>query len=154
MSKLFAIILGLQLMFFPVQKAHAGIVPGMEQITGIAIAAVGVGIAMKCPITFPSLLLYMAGSAVYLMGEMQGGKAQKKSLEDSDASVKDLAEKKKEGGEVQLATLEAQLKDKKEKKKVADGRAKWSGAAAAMMLAAAGLALAESLIPPTFGLTK
>lgn len=144
MKKLFAVIFALQLIILPVPKAHAMV--GMEQITGIAIAAVGVGLVGACKPMTPSIMLYVAGAAVYLIGEMTGGKEQKQSLEESNAEMEQLKQAKEQGGEVQLASLEAQLKDKKEKLKLAKKRKAWAAASSAMMLAAAALAAAE-LIP-------
>ncbi len=145
MRKLFTILIALHLMLIPMPARAAGIT---GQLTGIAIASVGVSLAAACGLKSPSLLLYIAGAAVYLMGEMNGGKAQKDQLEATDKSMEELRASGVKGGEVQLKSLEAQLKDKEEKLKLAQKRSKWIGAAAMMFTAAAALAAAEFLYPP------
>lgn len=145
MRKLFAILIALHLMLIPM-PARAGGITG--QLTGIAIASVGVSLAAACAVKSPSLLMYIAGAAVYLMGEMNGGKAQKQQLEDTDKTLEQLRANGVKGGEVQLKSLEAQLKDKEEKLKLAQKRSSWIGASAMMFTAAAALAAAEFLYPP------
>jgi hypothetical protein len=147
MKKLFAVLIAFQLMIIPIPAQAKGMT---SQLTGIAIGAVGVSLAAACKLKSPSLLMYIAGAAVYLMGEMNGGKAQKKQLEDTNKDMDELSKKGEMGGEVQLASLEAQLKDKEEKLKLAQKRSKWAGAAQMMFLAAAAMAAVE-ILPESLG---
>jgi hypothetical protein len=144
MKKLFVILIALHLMILPM-PAHAG---GMGQITGIGVASVGVALVAACPIKSPSILLYMAGAAAYLMGEMAAAKQQKQQLKNKEAETKKLEEDGKMGGETQLATMEAQLKSKQEELKLANSRKMWAMAAVAAITAAAVASAIE--IPPFF----
>ncbi len=146
MKKLFTILVAFHLMILPMPKAHA--IGGMGQITGVAVASVGVSLAKACGIKSASLMLYIAGAAAYLMGEMAAAKAQKQQLKNKEDETKKLQEDGKMGGETQLATLEAQLKAKEEELKLANKRKMWAMAAMAAFIAAAAVAVME--IPPYF----
>ena len=145
MKKLFAILFALHLMIFPISEANAG---GMGQITGVAVASVGVALVAACPIKSPSILVYMAGAAAYLMGEMAAAQAQKQKLKTDEEETKKLQESGKMGGEVQIATLEAQIKSKEEELALAKKRSMWAMAAVAAFTAAAVTSMVE--IPPLF----
>lgn len=144
MKKLFAIIFGLQLMLAPIPTAHAGGIGSMaNQLRGIAIASIGATIITTCKLgaLSPSLKIFMGAALVYAAGELAAGKGQKSSLESKSSEVDSTMGGK--GGKTQLETLEAQLKDKEEKKKVADKRAMFTAASMALMLAAAVVAITE-----------
>ncbi len=108
-----------------------------NQLRGMAIAGFGATILAACPLgaLAPSVKLFMAAGVVYLLGEITAGKKQKGEIEGENKEVEGTLGG--QGGETQLATLEAQLKDKEEKKKVADKRAMFTAASMALMAAAA-----------------
>ncbi len=144
MKKLFAVLIAFHLLILPMPKAHASGIGGMaNQIRGMAIAGVAATIITACPLGTMSLSMkiFMAGGLVYLLGELAAGGSQKEPLDKEGKKVE--ATTKGEGGETQLATLEAQLKDKEEKKKVADKRATFTAASMALMTAAAIAAVTE-----------
>lgn len=144
MKKLFTLIFAFQLILIPVPRAHAGGIAGMaNQLRGIAIGSIGATIITSCKLgaLSPSLKIFMGAALVYLAGELAAGKGQNKSIDDENKKVDGTT--KGQGGETQLATLEAQLKDKEEKKKVADKRAMFTAASMALMTAAAVVAVTE-----------
>lgn len=143
MKKLFAVLFALHLMILPIPAQAM-----TKQLTGIAIGAVGVSAAASCALKSPSLLMYIAGAAVYLMGELQGGKEQKQQLDDSKNELERIKANGNKGGEIQLESLKAQLKDKEEKRRLAKKRSGWAGAASMMFTAAAAMAVTE--IPMEF----
>jgi hypothetical protein len=145
MKKLFTIFTALYLMILPVSNANAS---GMGQITGIAVASVGVALVAACPIKSPSILVYMAGAAAYLMGEMAAAKAQKAKLKKDEEETKKLQESGRMGGETQKATIEAQIKSKEEELALAKKRSMWAMAAVAAFTVAAVTSMKE--FPPIF----
>lgn len=154
MKKLFFMILALQLVILPVPVSHAGGIAGMaNQLRGMAIAAVGTTVLTSCKLSAisTSIKIFAAAAVVYLAGEMMAGKSQKGTLEDKSAEMDSSLGGK--GGDTQLKALEAQLKDKEEKKKVADKRKMFTAASMALMTAAAVVAVTEIprqyTIPPT-----
>lgn len=142
MKKLFAFLIAFHLMVIPM-KAHA--IGGMSQITGIAVASVGVTLALSCKITTPSMLLYMAGAAAYLMGEMAEAQAHKKKTDDANKEADDLKNSGIRGGELQKASIEAQLKQKEEDLKLAKKRQTYATAATVAFIAAAAVSSVEFL---------
>lgn len=146
MKKLFAVLCALHLMILPVSNAHA--IGGMGQITGIGVASVGVALAGACKLKTPGILIYMAGAAAYLMGEMAAAKAQKQQLKNEEDETKKLQESGVRGGELQKAALEAQIKSKEEELALAKKRSMWAMAAVAAFTAAAAVSAME--IPPFF----
>ena len=145
MKKLFTILVALHLMILPVSNANAG---GMGQIVGIGVASVGVSLVASCKLKSPSVLIYMAGAAAYLMGEMAAAKAQKQKLKNEEEAAKKLEADSKSGGETQKATLEAQIRGKEEELALAKKRSMWAMAATAAFTAAAVLSAVE--LPPFF----
>ncbi|MES2529305.1 MAG: hypothetical protein V4598_19615 [Bdellovibrionota bacterium] len=144
MKKLFAVLIAFHLMLLPVPPAHAGGIGAMaNQIRGMAISGIGATILAVCPLGALSLSvkLFMAAGLVYLLGELAAGGGQKSSIESENNKVDGTT--KGQGGGTQLATLEAQLKDKEEAKKVADKRAMFTAASMALMTAAAVAAATE-----------
>ncbi len=144
MKKLFAVLIAFHLIILPIPRAHASGLAGMaNQVRGMAIAGIGATILTTCPLGALSLSvkLFMAAGIVYLLGELAAGKSQKGSIEGENEKVDQT--KGGRGGETQLATLGAQLKDKEEKKKVADKRALFTAASMALMTAAAIAAVTE-----------
>ena len=80
------------------------------------------------------------------MGELSGGGAQKKTLDEKDKELTDLQQNGSiRGGDLQRKALEAQLKDKEEKLKLAEKRSKWIGAANMLFMAALATAALEIL---------
>ncbi len=146
MKKLFTFIFALHLMILPVSNAHA--IGGMGQIVGVGVAAVGVGLVGACKLKTPGVLIYMAGAAAYLMGEMAAAKAQKAKLKEQEDETKRLQASGTKGGEVQLESLKAQLKSKEEELALAKKRSMWAMAASVAFIAAAAVSAME--IPPFF----
>lgn len=144
MKKLFTLIFAFQLIVFPMPKAQASGIGGMaNQLRGIAIASIAVQALMACKLgaMATSLKIFMGAGLVYVAGELTAGKSQKGSIESENSKMDSSLGGR--GGETQLASMEAQLKDKKEKKKVADKRATFTAASMALMTAAAVVAITE-----------
>lgn len=139
MKKLLTLLIAFHLLVLPV-KAHAS---GMGQLVGIGVAAVGVTLALNCKIPTPSMMLYMAGAAAFLMGEMNAAKSHKSGTEESNKEAEDLQKSGVRGGELQKKALEAQLKQKERDLSLAKKRQMWSTAAAVAFIAAAAISALE-----------
>lgn len=165
MKKLFAIIFSLSLIMAPVGntgKAHAAGAPGgmLQQLFGIGTGIVGSTILTKCTMGSmqASVMIFMAGSVVYILGEMMTAKDKKKSL---DAQATDLAEFKQgqtgvAGGDVQREILDKQIESEEENLKVIQKRKKFVTATLVVYAAATIMAIIENWwrLPPPAGLAK
>ena len=152
MKKLFATLLSLHLILAPVPAMAAG--GGIaKQILGIANSIVGSTVIVKCALASmqPSLMVYMAGSLVYVASELAGGNKQKEQQKKQSQSLDSLKANMTEGGDYQKGAIDAQLKDEKDKLEVIQGRRKWMMATKAIYATATALAIMEyirSVTPP------
>src|SRR3989344_2718511 len=152
MKKLFATLLSLHLILAPVPALAAG--GGIaKQILGIANSIVGSTVIVKCAMASmqPSLMVYMAGSLVYVASELAGGNKQKEQQKKQSQSLDSLKANMTEGGDYQKGAIDAQLKDEKDKLEVIQGRRKWMMATKAIYATATALAIMEyirSVTPP------
>ncbi len=160
MKQLFTILMSLNLILAPVALAADGTqktgdefranpnakggMDFMKNIMSIGTGIIGVNALMTCKTavgTAPSIYVLAAGSAIFIMSELLGGKAHNDYLRKSAADLKMVEEKLKKsggGGEVQLASLEAALNNEKEILKFINKRKMW--ATATMAVYAAGIA--------------
>lgn len=157
MKKIFATLLSLSLILGPMPAAHAGGGGIAKQILGIANSVVGSTIIVKCAMASmqPSLMVYMAGSLVYVAAEISGGNKQKKQEKKQSKNLDNLKSNMTEGGDYQKGVLQAQLNDEKDKLEVIQGRRKWMMATKAIYATATGLAIYEwirQFPPPPAGI--
>ncbi|WP_408095380.1 hypothetical protein ACJVC5_10075 [Peredibacter sp. HCB2-198] len=154
MKKLFAVILSLSLIIAPVPVAHAGAGGIAKQILGIANGVVGAAVITKCKLasTQPSILIYMAGSIVFVAAEVAGGKKKTKDVESQAQSLDQLKANMKEGGDYQMAAIEERIKDEKSTLSFIQKRRKWMMATKAIYAAATAMAALEIVMqsPPIF----
>lgn len=168
MTKIFAVLMSLQLIIAPVALAQdtgdqfRSNPEGkkgpdiMNQITTMAVTAVGTA-TMSCPMLppAPSIALFAAASLAYVASEVMGGKDQDKFHNKKMADMEMMEEKLKGtgaggGGEVQKETLEMALAEEKDILAIINKRKKWTKTVSTMYKAAAAAAaieLALSLIP-------
>lgn len=157
MKKLFATLLSLHLILAPMPALAAGGGGGIaKQILGIGNSIVGSTVIVKCAMASmqPSLMVYMAGSLVYVASELAGGNKQKEQQTKQSQTLDNLKANMTEGGDYQKGAIDAQLKDEKDKLEVIQGRRKWMMATKAIYATATGLAIMEyimSLPPPPAG---
>ncbi len=159
MKKLFATLLSLHLILAPVPALAAGGGGGgiAKQILGIANSIVGSTVIVKCAMASmqPSLMVYMAGSLVYVASELAGGNKQKEQQKKQSQSLDSLKANMTEGGDYQKGAIDAQLKDEKDKLEVIQGRRKWMMATKAIYATATALAIYEwirQFPPPPAGI--
>ncbi len=158
MKKLFATLLSLHLILAPVPALAAGGGGGIaKQILGIANSIVGSTVIVKCAMASmqPSLMVYMAGSLVYVASELAGGNKQKEQQKKQSQSLDSLKANMTEGGDYQKGAIDAQLKDEKDKLEVIQGRRKWMMATKAIYATATALAIYEwirQFPPPPAGI--
>lgn len=126
-----------------------------KQILGIGNSIVGSTVIVKCKMASmqPSLMVYMAGSLVYVASELAGGNKQKEQQKKQGQTLDSLKANMTEGGDYQKGAIDAQLKDEKDKLEVVQGRRKWMMATKAIYATATALAIMEfikSITPPDF----
>lgn len=145
MKKLLAILLSFYLIASPTAAVAGGGGSYAKQILGIANGIVGSSIIVKCSMASmqPSLMAYMAGSVVYIMAEIMGGKDQKKKMEEQAKKLDEIKATMKEGGDYQKASIDAQLEDNKKTLEHIKKRRKWIMAVKAIYAVAVGLAIYE-----------
>lgn len=98
----------------------------------------------------PSSIAFIAGSLIYLLGEISSGKAQKDSIKKRSEDLKLAQEKMAGGGDAQKMALEEALKEQEETLKFIKKRKAFMTALSVAWVAAAGLAILENfplLIP-------
>lgn len=135
MKKLFAVIFSLSLILAPVPSvstAHAGGSGGYaKMILGLANGIVGTVIITNCR-DIPSMTfdhyIYMAGSLVYIAGEILTGKKKGSDIDSNNKAAEECKAKMVEGGDYQRCTLEAQKKDEESTKEFIDKKMKWTKA--------------------------
>ena len=157
MKKLFAVILSLSLIISPIpmiSDAHAKMEVSYSKIAlGMANGIIGSTIMLKCKLTFsqPSLMIYLAGSLVYVAAEIMGGKSKAKDIEQTAKNIEELKKNMKEGGEFQKATVEAQLQSERSNLSHVQKKRKWMGITKTvytLAVVAAGVEFILSKIPP------
>lgn len=144
MKKLFAIILSLGLIMAPVpvvSNAHAAGGGGYaKMILGLANGIVGTVIITNCK-DVPSMTfdhyIYMAGSLVYIAGEILTGKKKGSDIDSNNKAAEECKAKMKEGGDYQRCTLEAQKKDEESTKEFIQKKMTWTKATLAVYSLAA-----------------
>lgn len=161
MKKLFAIILSLSLIIgpVPVARASGGGAGGIaKQILGIANGIVGSAVITKCKLasTQASILVYMAGSLVFVAAEIAGGKKKNQDSANQAQSLDQMKAGMKEGGDYQMAAIDAQIKNEKSNLEFIEKRRKWMMATKAIYAAATALAVLEIWwsFPPPAGIAK
>lgn len=157
MKKLFATLLSLSLILGPMPTAHAAGGGIAKQILGIANSVVGSTVIVKCQMASmqPSLMVYMAGSLVYVAAEIAGGQKQKKQEKKQGENLENLKANMTEGGDYQKGVIQAQKKDEEDKLEVIQGRRKWMMATKAIYATATALAIYEwirQFPPPPAGI--
>lgn len=143
MKKLFAIILSLVLILAPVpvvNTAHAAGGGGMAKMAlGLANGIIGTTIVTNCrdfTMTFDHYI-YMAGSLIYVAGEILTGKKKGSDIDSQNKAAEDCKAKMKEGGDYQRCTLEAQKKDEESTKAFIEKKMMWTKATLAVYSLAA-----------------
>lgn len=130
----------------------------VKQVLGIANSVVGSTIITKCVMSTqqPSLMVYLAGSLVYVAAEISGGNKQKEQKKKQAQSLDQLKSNMTEGGDYQKGAIDAQLKDEKDKLEVIQGRRKWMMATKAIYATATALAIIEIILSysPPVGILK
>lgn len=162
MKKLFAIILSLGLIMAPipsVSTAHASGQSGgyLKVLLGMSNGIVGSTILMKCTMgaSQPSLVLYLAGSLVYVAAEILGGKNKQKAVGMNAEQLDQLKATMKEGGDYQRASLEMQLKNEEDNLKHIQKKLQWMNATKVIYTIAAVVAIIEWILsfpPPPAGI--
>lgn len=157
MKKLFATLLSLSLIIGPMPAAHASGGGIAKQVMGIANSVVGSTVIVKCQMASmqPSLMVYMAGSLVYVAAEISGGNKQKKQEKKQGENLENLKANMTEGGDYQKGVIQAQQQDEKDKLEVIQGRRKWMMATKAIYATATALAIYEwirQFPPPPAGI--
>lgn len=145
MNKLFAVILSFSLIIGPVPAAHAGAGGIAKQILGIGNGIVGAAVITKCKLgtSQPSVLIYMAGSIVFVAAEIAGAKKKSKDVEKQSQSLDEMKAQMKEGGDYQMAAIEERIKDEKSTLEFIQKRRKWMMATKAIYAAATAMAVIE-----------
>lgn len=161
MKKLFAIILSFVLIIAPMPVAHAqggGVASYAKQILGMANGIIGGAILTKCRMGSmqTSLYIYMAGSLVFLAGEILGGKKKQKAVDDQSQNLDALNANMAEGGDYQMAAIDAQITDEKSTLEFIEKRRKWMMATKLIYTAAMIMAILEIWwrLPPPAGISK
>lgn len=116
-----------------------------KQVLGIANGVVGAAVITKCKMASmqPSLMIYMAGSIVFVAAEVAGGKKKTKDVESQAQSLDQLKANMKEGGDYQMAAIEERIKDEKSTLEFIQKRRKWMMATKAIYAAATAMAILE-----------
>lgn len=136
MKKLFAVILSLGLILAPMpvlNDAHAQSKGGSyaKMILGLANGIVGSVIITNCKdiprLTFDHYI-YMAGSLVYIAGEILTGKQKGADIDGNQKAVEKCQAEKKDGGDFQKCTLLAQKQDEESTKSFIEKKMKWTQA--------------------------
>lgn len=129
-----------------------------KQILGIANGIVGASVITKCKLasTQASILAYMAGSLVFVAAEVAGGKKRNKDSANQAQSLDQMKAGMKEGGDFQMAAIDAQIKNEKSNLEFIEKRRKWMMATKAIYAAATTLAVLEIWwsFPPPAGIAK
>lgn len=163
MKKLFSVILSLVLIIAPVGNtgtAHASDGGGLlKQLLGIGNSIMGSMILTKCKMgaSQPSLYIYMAGSIIYMIGEISAGKAKKDGLDSQAQRLADLkANSGKDTSGIQRDAIDMQILSEEDNLKVINKRRGFAKATVAVYLAATIMALLEGwwAIPPPVGMGK
>src|SRR5690606_2352890 len=103
-----------------------------------------------------SVMLYLAGSLVYVASEIAGAKKKANNIDDQAVKLDQLKVEMKEGGDYQKAAIQAQLDDEKSNLEFIEKRRKWLLATKAIYTAAIAMAIIEFWwsFPPPAGLGK
>lgn len=137
MKKLFAVILSLGLILAPMpvlNDAHAQSKGGSyaKMILGLANGIVGTVIITNCKPVMNAFdhYIYMAGSLVYVAGEILTGKQKGADIAGNQKFIDECMAKTKktEGGELQRCSLEAQKHDEESTKEFIEKKMKWTTA--------------------------
>lgn len=124
-----------------------------DTLVVMSASAMGAGAITSCTgpgRISPSSIAFIAGSVIYLMGEISSGKAQKESIKKRADDLRMTKEKMTVGGDVQKMALEEALKEQEETLKFIRKRKGFMTAVNVAWIAAAGLAILENfplLIP-------
>lgn len=118
MKKIFAVILSLTLIMAPVpaiHSAHASEQSGAQQLLGLANGIVGATLITKCKLASlqTSVLIYMAGSLTYILGEITTAKKKASDVGNMAEDLDSLKATMKEGGDYQRKAVEAQIANEK-----------------------------------------
>lgn len=114
MKKLFAVILSLGLIMAPmpvINTARASESSGAQQLLGLANGIVGATLITKCKLASlqTSVLVYMAGSITYMLGEIATAKKKAADVGSMSEDLDNLKVSMKEGGDYQRKAVQAQL---------------------------------------------
>jgi hypothetical protein len=161
MKKLFAIILSLGLIIAPVGsagRAHASGGGAVQQLFGIANGIIGSDILIKCKLGAmqPSIMAYMAGSLVYILGELTTAKDKKNSLntQATDLAALKTAQAGQGGGDLQKNIIDQQIQSEEKNLEVIQKRSKFIMATLVVYAVATILAMLEQwgkLVKPDIG---
>lgn len=118
MKKIFAVILSLTLIMAPIpaiHSAHASEQSGAQQLLGLANGIVGATLITKCKLASlqSSVLIYMAGSLTYILGEITTAKKKASDVGNMAEDLDSLKATMKEGGDYQRKAVEAQIDNEK-----------------------------------------
>lgn len=166
MNKILVILMCFNLMVSPVasaqgtanngstsNKSSAGGAPDpgkkgyLNQILSIGTAVVGTSVLTTCTMAplIPSMVVFLSGSLAYVASEILGGKAHTEAARMRTEELKALEGKIKQGGDLQLASLEAALKNEQDLLAFANKRKLWLTAIMAIYSAATALAVVEAI---------
>jgi hypothetical protein len=114
MKKIFAVILSLTLIMAPVpviHSAHASEQSGAQQLLGLANGIVGATLITKCKLASlqSSVLIYMAGSLTYILGEITTAKKKASDVGNMSEELDSLKATMKEGGDYQRKAVQSQI---------------------------------------------
>ncbi|HXH75706.1 MAG TPA: hypothetical protein VNJ08_12105 [Bacteriovoracaceae bacterium] len=120
----------------------------VNQILVLSIGIMGSNIITSCPrgLLTPSIPTYMGGSLAYIISEMAAASAEndrhKKALSDIEMVE---AEMPKQGGELQLAAIQASLDSERKLLDYVENKRNWMIAITALFTAAMGIAISEEI---------
>lgn len=161
MKKIFAFILSLGLIISPipaVNTAHAASGGYLKVILGMANGIVGSTILTKCAMgsAQPSILVYFAGSLVFVAAEIAGGKEKDKDTKDNSNTLDQIRANMTEGGDYQKAAIEMQIKNEEDNLKHIQKKIRWMNATRVVYTIAAVLAFIEwwMSLPYPVGINK
>ena len=157
MKKFFAVILSFSLMIAPmpvINSAHAAEEEKKENkgyatiVLGMANGIIGSTIITKCKLGMKqsSLMVYMAGSLVYVAAEIMGGMNKKKNIDKNAQSLDKTKNNMKEGGDYQKASVQAQIDNEKSNLEHTKKKNTWMKATLAVYAIATTLAAIEALL--------
>ena len=130
MKKFISIILSFSLMISPIgftSKAIADVdehkkdlekklkfANQANQLVGLAIGTVGSTVLLKCKLSKPSIMAFQTGSVAYIYDEVTSAEKLAKQMKKQAEKLDALKSSNPIGGEIQLAAMEAQLKDQEQ----------------------------------------